>query len=461
MQRSPRATNQGAMRLAIIGAGWAGMAAAVQGTLAGHHVSVFEASHSLGGRARSLDGQRADATPVTLDNGQHILIGAYSESLRLLQLVGVDLPSALLRQTLTLRFPDGKGLQFPNWPAPLDALAGLLVARGWSLTDKWLALLEMTRWQRQGFTCHESLSVAQLCQRLSPRVQTELIEPLCLSALNRPPDQASASVFLRVLRDAVRGPSGSSHLLLPRVSLSELFPAPARRWLDARGCAIELGSRVHKLSLSGSQWQVQERAFDRVILATPARDAVKIVSLSTPNFPATRARSSEAWLSLCNDLQFDAIATVYAWASNATLTHPMLALRSGTHGSAAGPAQFVFDRGQLGGPAGLLAFVVSASTLERKTLQTQVLEQARQQLGLELQVVQTIVEKRATFACSPALRRPGASVCDGLLACGDYVAGPYPATLEGAVRSATAAVAALSAHDQGETVACSDAIARE
>jgi hypothetical protein len=130
-------------------------------------------------------------------------------------------------------------------------------------------------------------------------------------------------------------------------------------------------------------------------------------------------------------LHYTAITTVYAWSPAARLPLPLLALR---HHEAA-PAQFVFDRGQLGGPAGLLAFVISASLGERDTLQTQVLQQAHAQLGLELQPVQTVVEKRATFACTPALQRPGQLVAPGLLACGDYVTGPYPATLEGAVRS--------------------------
>jgi len=109
----------------------------------------------------------------------------------------------------------------------------------------------------------------------------------------------------------------------------------------------------------------------------------------------------------------------------------MLALRN----TAAHPAQFVFDRGALGGPAGLLAFVVSASTGDRATVQAQVLAQAQAQLGLTLQPVQTVVEKRATFACTPGLQRPAQRIVPGLLACGDYVAGPYPATLEGAIRS--------------------------
>ncbi len=141
------------------------------------------------------------------------------------------------------------------------------------------------------------------------------------------------------------------------------------------------------------------------------------------------------WAEVAKALRFEAITTVYAWAPNATLAQPMLALRNSTQA----PAQFVFDRGQLGGPPGLLAFVVSASQGERATLQVQVLQQAQTQLGLDLLAVQTVVEKRATFACTPGLTRPSMQIAPGLLACGDYVAGPYPATLEGAVRSGVAA----------------------
>jgi hypothetical protein len=91
----------------------------------------------------------------------------------------------------------------------------------------------------------------------------------------------------------------------------------------------------------------------------------------------------------------------------------------------------------------LLAFVVSASEGTRDELQAQVLKQARRQLGLQLQAVQTVVEKRATFACTPGLQRPAQRIAPGLWACGDYVDGPYPATLEGAVRSATTAIAGV------------------
>jgi hypothetical protein len=148
----------------------------------------------------------------------------------------------------------------------------------------------------------------------------------------------------------------------------------------------------------------------------------------------------QTWATTAQALQFEAIATVYAHAAGARLSQPMLALRS----DAAHPAQFVFDRGQLGGPPGLLAFVVSASEGDRDTLQTRVLAQAQAQLGLALTPLQTVVEKRATFACTPGLVRPTQAVAPGLWACGDYVDGPYPATLEGAVRSGIDAVRGLS-----------------
>jgi hypothetical protein len=127
----------------------------------------------------------------------------------------------------------------------------------------------------------------------------------------------------------------------------------------------------------------------------------------------------------------------------------MMALRSD---GALAPAQFAFDRGQLGGPVGLLAFVVSASSGDREDLQAQVLRQARVQLALDLQAVQTVVEKRATLACTPGLTRPAMQIAPGLLACGDFVAGPYPSTLEGAVRNGLGAARALATSTRAQAM---------
>jgi squalene-associated FAD-dependent desaturase len=429
------------MKLAIIGAGWAGMAAAVAASQAGHQVTVFEAARTLGGRARGVPGQLPDGTPVQLDNGQHILIGAYSQSLKLMRLVGIDPVQALLELPMTLRFPDGLGLRFNHWPTPLDAFAGIVQARGWSLYDKWSLLRAAAGWRIRGFQCAESASVAQLCQALSPRVMTELIEPLCVSALNTPAPRASASVFLRVMQDALFGAQGGSRLLLPRVDLSALFPLAAQQWIQQRGAEVRLGARLDSLRPLDTSWQIGTETFDQIVMATPVADAIRLLGNSRSQASESVAAAFTRWCQCAEQLRFEAITTVYAWAPTASLSQAMLTLRSTADSQA--PAQFVFDRGQLGGPRGLLAFVVSASATERELLQAQVLNQARQQLGLNLQVIQTIVEKRATFACTPCLIRPDMQIAPGLLACGDYVAGPYPATLEGAVRSGLNAVAAI------------------
>ena len=419
-----------ALRTAIVGAGWAGLAAAVAATQAGHAVTVFEAARTLGGRARALPATLPDGTPVTLDNGQHILIGAYRDTLALMRTVGVQPESVLQRLPLSLVYPDGSGLRVPTGPAPFNLLAGVLCAKGWTWRDKWRLLRTTLRWRLNGFQCAPSLSVAELGHTLSPRVMATLVEPLCVSALNTPAEQASAQVFLRVLQDSLFAGPGGADLLLPRTDLGALLPDAAAAWLLQRGAQVVAGHRVTALHTSTQGgWQVDGQAFDRVVLACPAPEAVRLLS-----------HTATPWQTIATALRCEAITTVYTHHPDARLTAPLIALPSGPDA----PAQFVFDRGQLGGPAGLLAWVVSASVGERETLQQQVLAQAQAQLGLRgLTPLQTVVEKRATFACTPGLERPPMQVAPGLLACGDYVAGPYPATLEGAVRSGLAAAAAL------------------
>ena len=432
----------------MVGAGWAGLAAAVSATQAGHHTTVFEAAETLGGRARALKATLPDGTPVVLDNGQHILIGAYSETLGLMRTVGVTPEQVLLDLPMRLPFPDGLGIRFPNWPTPLDALGGILGARGWSLVDKWSLLRAAAGWQRQGFVCDDSLSVAALCRSLTPHILAELIEPLCVSALNTPADQASGRVFLRVLRDALFGEVGGSHLLLPTIDLGALLPQAAANWLQQRGGQVLCKARVEGLQRCGTQWQLAgtglgsatDQGFDAVIWATSASNAAQTLMKYGQDAPENISNSVQSWGQTTQALQFEAIATVYAWSANARLSQPMLALRSSTNY----PAQFVFDRAALGGPRGLLAFVVSAAQGDRASLQAQVLAQAKAQLGWDLLPVVTVVEKRATFACTPDLKRPSQHITPGLLACGDYVDGPYPATLEGAVRSGMAAIQTLA-----------------
>jgi len=433
--------------LAVVGGGWAGMAAAVEAAGRGADVTVFEATRALGGRARGLDVVRPDGTVLRVDNGQHILIGAYSDTLNLMQRVGVDLGRALRPVPLALRFADGTGLMTPpwaaRWPAPLDALAAMLTARGWSWGDRLGMLRVSMRWRAGGFACADPLTVQDLCTDLPARAMAELIEPLCVSALNLPAAQASGQVFLRVMRDALFGRGVAGHapstLLLPRCDLGALFPDAAARWLIGRQATVKTGARVSGLRAAGQGWALMtdggEARFDRVVWATAAGHAAQAMHAATQGAHTQALRD---WASVAERLPHTAITTVYAHAPRTRLPLPVLALRGA-------PAQFVFDRGQLtDDPAheGVLAFVISASNGERDDLQSAVLAQARNELGLaSLQPLQTVVERRATFACLPALHRPPAAIAPGLWAAGDHVAGPYPATLEGAVRSGLAAAA--------------------
>lgn len=421
-------------RVAVVGGGWAGLAAAVAAVDRGHDVTVYEAARVFGGRARSLQVRLPDGSEAALDNGQHILIGAYAETLRLMEHVGVDLARVLLRLPLALRHPDGAGLAFPDWPAPLDAAAGILSARGWSWADKLSLLRAAAGWQRAGFRCPASTTVAELAQRLTPRVREQLVEPLCVAALNTPSQRSSGQVFLRVVGDALFGQGhggwGSSNLLLPREPLGQLFPQAARAWLERRDARLLAGHRVQAVVRADAGWRVDGEAFDAVVLACPPWEALRLVEVA--------AHEARDWVASARGLAYEAIATVYA-TGGPRLALPMLALRTGPDA----PAQFVFDRGQLGGPDGLLAFVVSASAGDRDAIAAAVVAQARA-LGWQVQALQTVVEKRATFACVPGLRRPGVAIAPGLWACGDYVEGPYPATLEGAVRSGVEVAARLA-----------------
>ncbi len=416
------------MKLAVVGGGWAGIAAAVEATQRGHAVTLFEMAPQLGGRARAVE-----VDGHTLDNGQHILIGAYVETLALLRTVGVDADAALLRTPLRITHPDGSGLQLRSG-APLPAFAAAVWRqRGWTPGERFALLRAAGGWGLRGFRCDAALSVAALTGHLPRALRVDLIDPLCVAALNTPSAEASAAVFLRVLKDALFSGPGSADLLLPRVDLGALLPGPAQRWLEAAGATLRLTHRVDTIGARGDGWAVDGEPFDRVVLAASPVEAAR---LTTPLAPA--------WARAAAGLRYEPIVTVYARSEGTRLPEPMLVLRSDD----AAPAQFVFDRGRLGGPPGLLAFVISGAQpwVDRGTAAVvqATLEQARTSLQPHLRgplrPLRTLTEKRATFRCTPGLQRPAMRIAPGLHAAGDHVAGPYPATLEGAVRSGLGAV---------------------
>ena len=485
-------------RVAIVGGGWAGLAAAVEAVSLGHAVTLFEMAPAFGGRARRLAasaaalgacrawGVEAKYGPsedsfcrirrpiavamgqeagekwtaaaklqptipepdrlLALDNGQHILIGAYRETLRLMALVGVDESTVLRRMPLALLDAEGRGLELPTGPAVPAFVRGVLAARGWSLGERLALLAEASGWLLRGFRCKPATSVAQLTAGLPLAVRQRLIEPLCVAALNTPAEHASAEVFLRVLRDALFAGRGASDLLLPTVDLGALWPDAAVRWLGEHGAVMKTGQRVAALERHGAEWRVEGAAFDAAVLACSAHEAAR---LAEPHAPL--------WARTARALRHEPIVTVLLQSHGARLPRPLIALQSDD----AAPAQYVFDLGLLRnaerepGAAGTLAFVVSgaAAWVERGSEATAraVASQAAAQLGRFMPgtpvLLGTYSEKRATFLCTPGLQRPAARVGSAhtLHAAGDYIAGPYPSTLEGAVQSGVAAARAVTA----------------
>jgi hydroxysqualene dehydroxylase len=424
-----------APEVAVVGAGWAGLSAAVEASAAGARVTVFEMAPAAGGRARDV--AMADGI---LDNGQHICIGAYRETLRLLRHVGIDPEQVFRRAPLTLVDAEGRGLRLPAGAPAMAFVRAVLARAGWSWRERIALLRLAARWRRAGFVCAPHATVARLTASLPDAVRRDFVEPLCVAALNTPSAAASGTVFLRVVRDALAGGRGAADLLLPRRSLGALFPAPARSWLERAGATFHLGRRVDRIDhgQDGTGWQVDGLRADRVVIATSAVEAAR---LARPHDAAWAARAAA--------LRYEPIVTVYARSAGTELPEPMLALRA----DAGRPAQFVFDRGQLGGERGLLAFVISGAApwVERGSAATETATLAQgaealaPYLGGPLELARTLVEKRATFACTPGLERPAEVIACGLFAAGDYIEGPYPATLEGAVRSGVAAGRAAAA----------------
>lgn len=423
-------------RVAVIGGGWAGLAAAVTATEHGHRVTLFETAKQLGGRARSVHVGDAE-----LDNGQHILIGAYQSTLGLMRHVGVSPDDVLHRSPLELVDPHGQGLRLPPG-SPLVAFArGVMAHRAWPLRARMALLSTAIGWLVRGFRCNAHLTVEALTAHLPHIVRAELLAPLCVAALNTPADRASASVFLRVLHDALFSGPGCADLLLPRAGLSALLPDAAYRWLEQRGADVRPQQRVMGLTHRGNTWGVDDVPFDAVILACSAKEAARLTATIAPE-----------WSRVAGAFHYEPIVTVYLRSSTARWASLMVALKDGPHA----PAQYAFDLGQLGRPAGLFAFVISGASVWVDRGQAACVDAVQQQAMAAFppgtwsdppQPVACLVEKRATFACTPALCRPSSAVGPSLWAAGDYVDGPYPATLEGAVRSGIAAADRLAPSD--------------
>jgi hydroxysqualene dehydroxylase len=421
-------------QVAVIGGGLAGLAAATELASRGIQVSVFETNHQLGGRARSVLYQN-----VTLDNGQHIMLGAYHETLRLLRLAGADTELSFMRFPLALSVKDlltdnAFELNVPAYlPAPLHLLVGLLGAKGISLKAKWHAV-RLMHWMRCAhFHLKHDEPLGEFLSRKqqSPTLIQYLWEPLCLAALNTPIQTASAQIFLNVLKDSFNQQKQDADLLLPKQDLTQLLSEPLAQYIMGHQGKLMTGTTIKSLTYADGQYLlsngVEKWSFSHAIIACGPHQLANL----TANLPQFSARIAH--------FNYEPITTVYLqYPSHTRLPSAML-------GSVNSLSQWIFDRGQLTQQAGLIAVVISAHSAFKQTQSELAMTIATELLGHFPNIGRplwhkVITEKRATFRCVAGLARPSNQTnYPNLLLAGDYTAGDYPATIESAVRSGIAA----------------------
>lgn len=416
-----------ASRIAIVGGGWAGLAAGVWLARRGASITLFEAGREAGGRARHVP-----AGDGEIDNGQHILLGAYTEALGLMETVSPGSTQRhFLRLPLTLNFPGHFHLALPRLPTPLNLALGLLTAKGLPFKTKWAIARLMERIKSLELHSPPDRSVDQFLAGQPKAAIDYLWAPLCLSALNTPLHKASANIFANVLRDALTGPRAHSDMLLPRTNLTKLFPAPAIGDIQDHGGKVFLRTRISKiipsdqgisLESDGQTWH-----FGQIILACAPRHAGQLLA-PLPDLQGT-----------CQALaafRYQPIVTAYLdYPETVSLPSPFIGLADQA-------AHLAFDQGYTHGRAGRLAVVTSAEhtappggRLGRIRHIHQTLQHSLGPLP-EPKAWQIIEDKRGTFECSAGLNRPAhATANPKVYLAGDYTLGPYPATLEGAVRS--------------------------
>ncbi|HBY59404.1 MAG TPA: hypothetical protein DEH78_06250 [Solibacterales bacterium] len=301
------------------------------------------------------------------------------------------------------------------------------------------------RWKRSGWAVARDHTAIELMDGVPAVVIERVWQPLCVAALNVRLEQASAAVFLAVLRDSLGADRAASDLLLPRSDLSALLPDAAARTLAALGVDIRLRTAVEQLTRGPQGWTVrcreQASEVDAVVLALPPWRAVPLLE-SAGQAPLEPA------IDTLRQVTHAPIATVYLrYDSPVRLPLAAMALRENPARGEFG--QWVFDRGALDARcAGVLSVVVSAAgpheALDHFALASAVATQLTNALSLPAPVAMRVIEeKRATIVPCPGLRRPPPMLAEGLFLAADAAESDYPSTIEGSVRSGWAAAGCL------------------
>ena len=431
----------------VIGGGFAGLSAATLLAAEGARVVVLEARPHLGGRARSFVDPE---TGSVIDNGQHLFMGCYRETLRFLERLG-SVDRLHLQKRLHVPFLDPGGrvsafalpsLPFFSW----SVAAGLLGCPGLTARERWGLLRvarDVRRRVRRPETDRAALDDRSVDSWLSSLAQgaaarARLWHPLAIAALNEAPDRAPAALLLPVLREMFLGGAAGARLGVPRVGLSDLYAEPAARFLRSRGCEVRLRAQVREVKHEGGRAggvvlaDGIRFAGRHVIAAVPPRELLEILppELAADPFFARTAR-----------FEASPIVSVYLWFGGEITDLPFAGLVGGDW-------QWLFNRRAFTGRDSALhgvTLVCSAARslveASRDSLVRKALHDLHRFLPASSRAVLrhslVIKEKWATLtprgqaAARPSWRTP----LPGLHVAGDWTATGLPATIEGAVLS--------------------------
>ena len=241
--------------VAIIGGGFAGLSAGVALADRGIPITLLEARPQLGGRAYSFEDQESGAT---VDNGQHAMMGCYTETLAFLAQIGAT--NKLVRQAnlhIEMLHPQlGTGrIACPPLPAPLHTLVGILRYRLLRRRERVQALaagLRLMTSRRNHDTRLAEWTVEEALVALGQSTSTRVNfwYPVAIATLNESPMRAAAAPFVEVLAQAFFRTRSASQFVLPKVGLSELYTSDARNFIEARGGRVELKAAVATMTLS-------------------------------------------------------------------------------------------------------------------------------------------------------------------------------------------------------------------
>jgi squalene-associated FAD-dependent desaturase len=411
----------------VIGAGLAGLSAAITSLRGGRGVTVYEAGPQAGGRCRSYD------DPVIgcrIDNGNHLLLSGNRAAMAYCDIIGS-------RATL-----GGPGIAaFPFYDAADGARWEVRPGAGrapWWLFDPARRVRGTKPW--------DYLALPRLA--FPPRARTvgallrpdalsrNLLAPLAIAALNTPLDEATAPLFAVILRQTLLAGGSACIPLYPRHSLAESLIDPALAWIGARGGSVHLSRRVTAIARtdSGRVSAIETGAgtvalgpADGVILAVPPAVAAALM-------PGLRGPDT-----------FQAIVNLHFRAEPRNL--PPAIARAGFVGIVGATSEWGFVK-----PGHVSVTISAANALldqPADTLSAQVWPEISAALGITgpLPPSRVVKEKRATFAATAAqnARRPGARLGPNAALAGDWTATGLPATIEGAIRSGCSAAQALLA----------------